>query len=120
MGVLEELRKGVVAQGREDVAFVVILDKGSENDLALINKECEYPVFLSTDTVDGWAEQGGSELGERSVTWVYNSDGTIADPADLNPWKKGIGEPINMGEYKADVNQALQKALENEDAFKAQ
>jgi len=110
----------VVAQGRDDVAFNVILDKGSENDLWSITSVCDYPVFVSTDTLDGWNAQGGGELGKRSVTWVYNSDGTLADAVDLNPWKKGMGVPINMGEYKADVNQALQKALENEDAFKAQ
>ncbi len=119
MGVLEELRKSLESQGRDDVVFTVILDKGSENDLWTITKECDYPVFISTNELDGFAAQGGA-LGERSVTWVYNSDGTLADAVDVNPWKKGMGAAINMGEYKADVNQALQKAIEHQEAFLAE
>ena len=111
----------MVAQGRDDVAFNVILDKGSENDLWSITSVCDYPVFVSTAELDGWNAQGANDgNGERSVTWVYNSDGTLADAVDVNPWLKGVGVAINMGEYKADVNEALQKALQNEDAFKAQ
>jgi hypothetical protein len=117
---LEDLRKSLVAQGHEDVFFNVILDKASENDLWTITSLCDYPVFVSEAKTSGWDDQGGSDLNERSVTWVYNGDGTLSDPDDLNPWKKGIGVPINMGEFSADVNKALTKALEVQAAFKAQ
>jgi hypothetical protein len=113
--VLEELREGLVALGRDDIAFNAILDKGSENDLWTITSICDYPIFVSTDTLDGWAAQGG----ERSVVWVYNTDGTLADSVG-NPWLKGVGVPINMTVFKADINKVIQKSLEAEAAFQAQ
>jgi len=117
--VLEQLRKALIMQGRDDVQFAVILDKGSSDDIWAITTSCDYPVFLSTDILNGWTAQDPEYGGERSITWVYNSDGTLADTTN-NPWLKGIGVPINLTEFKADVNKVIQRALETEDTFQAQ
>ena len=117
--VLEQLRQALIIQGRDDVQFAVILDKGSADDLWAITGSCDYPVFLSTDTLNGWTAQDSEYGGERSLTWVYNSDGTLTDSVD-NPWLKGIGVPINLTEFKADINKVIQKALKIEDTFQAQ
>ena len=126
---LETMRKSLIAQGRDNVVFTAIMDKGSADDVWTMNSKCEYPLFLSTDTLDGWAAQGQRDLSDvpggpnswRDVSWVYNVDGTIAhvEEALVNPWEKGIGVAFSMQEFSADVNKALAKAFEYEAAFLA-